>query len=146
MELKSFLPYRLAVLATAVSHSIAAVYADRFELSREEWRILAALAENPEMKTTEVAAHTTLDKMQVSRAVASLEARALLEREPDPADRRNRILKLLPAGRALFRKIAPMAEAREAFLLEALDAEERQVLDRALDKLLDRARQLQRQG
>ncbi|WP_119154100.1 MarR family winged helix-turn-helix transcriptional regulator [Caldimonas tepidiphila] len=146
MELQTFLPYRLAVLASAVSQSISAVYADRFALSRDEWRILATLAENPEMKTTEAAAHTTLDKMQVSRAVASLEARGLLEREPDESDRRNRILKLLPAGRALFRRIEPMAEAREAFLLEALDDEERAVLDRALDKLLARARQLERQG
>jgi hypothetical protein len=46
----------------------------------------------------------------------------------------------------LFRRIAPLAQAREAFLLEALDADERRVLDRALDKLHARARLLERTG
>ena len=44
MELQQFLPYRLAVLADAVSRSMAAVYRQRFELSRDEWRLLAALS------------------------------------------------------------------------------------------------------
>ena len=44
MELQQFLPYRLAVLADAVSRSMSAVYRQRFELSRDEWRLLAALS------------------------------------------------------------------------------------------------------
>jgi DNA-binding MarR family transcriptional regulator len=55
-------------------------------------------------------------------------------------------VRLLPAGRALYRKIEPMVQAREAYLLSALDPTEREVLDRALDKVLERATQLRRQG
>jgi DNA-binding MarR family transcriptional regulator len=141
MDLQRFFPYRLAVLADAVSRAVADVYEQRFDLGRDEWRVLAALAQGP-MKTGDVIAHTTLDKMQVSRAVARLEQHALMERETDEADRRARVLRLTPAGRALFRRIAPLAQAREAFLLEALDADERRALDRALDKLRERALQL----
>ena len=36
MELESFFPYRLALLADAVSRSMAQVYAERFDLTREE--------------------------------------------------------------------------------------------------------------
>ena len=43
MQLQQFLPYRLALLADAVSRSMAAVYHQRFELSRDEWRLLATL-------------------------------------------------------------------------------------------------------
>jgi len=144
--LQDFLPYRLAVLAEAVSRSIAQVYTARFDLSRDEWRVLAALAETGTMKTRDAALYATLDKMQVSRAVAGLERAGLIDREEDAGDRRNRILTLTPAGRALLRRLTPMVQAREDFLLEALEPEELAVLDRAIDRLLERARQLERQG
>lgn len=146
LDLQRFLPYRLAVLASAVSHSVAAVYAERFDLSREQWRVLAALAQGDGVNATGIGAVTTLDKMAVSRAVGGLETRGLLRREIDAGDRRNRILRLTPAGRAMFRRIAPMAQAREAFLLEALDDHERRVLDRAIEKLTAQARRLEAQG
>lgn len=145
MDLQRFFPYRLAVLADAVSRAIADVYEQRFDLGRDEWRVLAALVSGP-AKTANVIAHTTLDKMQVSRAVARLESHGLIEREQHADDRRARVLRLTPAGRALFRRIAPLAQAREAFLLDALDADERRVLDRAIDKLRDRARLLGQAG
>jgi len=140
MDLQRFFPYRLAVLADAVSRAVAGVYDRRFDLGRDEWRVIAALAEGP-MRTGDVIVHTTLDKMQVSRAVARLEAAALVTREPDD-DRRARVLRLTSAGRTLYRRIAPLALAREAFLLDALDADERRVLERAIDKLQQRARLL----
>jgi DNA-binding MarR family transcriptional regulator len=146
MDLQVFLPYRLAVVSEAVSRALAAVYAARFELTRDEWRVLAALAGQSEIRGAELGALTTLDKMQVSRAVTRLERDGLCAREPHPQDRRNLLVRLLPAGRALYRKIVPMARSREAFLLESLSAQEQAVLDRALAKLLVRARQLQQQG
>lgn len=146
MQLQQFLPYRLAVLADAVSRSMAAVYRQRFELSRDEWRLLAALGEPGRLQAAEAAHITTLDKMQASRALRSLEARGLVERHPDDSDRRHVIVQLQPAGRALLRQLQPMVMAREAYLLEALDDEERAVLNRALDKLLQRARTLQTHG
>lgn len=145
MDLQQFFPYRLAVLADAVSRAIAGVYSECYDLSRDEWRVLAALVGGP-MRTADVIGHTTLDKMQVSRAVARLEAAGLIERDADPDDRRARVLGLTAAGRALFRRIAPLAQAREAFLLDALDDAERHVLDRAIDKLRERARLLERAG
>lgn len=146
MNLQAFMPYRLAVVSEAVSRSLAAVYAERFNLTRDEWRILAALAARDEIKGAELGGLTTLDKMQVSRALTRMERDGLIERTPDAADRRNLIVRLKPAGRALYRKIVPMAQAREAYLLESLDADERAALGAALDKLLARARRLQEHG
>lgn len=146
LELQSFFPYQLAVLAETVSRSMAQVYAERFSLSRDEWRVLAALYQHGAMKTTDVIAHTTLDKMQVSRAVARLERDGLIQREEDAQDRRNRVLTLLPPGTALVRRIVPLVEARVAFLLEALDPEERACLDAVFAKVGERARQLIRHG
>lgn len=146
MNLETFFPYRLAVLADTVSRSMAQVYAERFDLTRDEWRVLAALAERGTMKTVDLIAHTTLDKMPVSRAVTRLEGSGLVGRDQDPDDRRNHVLRLLPAGQALVRKIVPMVKAREDFLLAVLEPSERAMLDAALDKVLARARQLVEQG
>jgi len=143
MELQQFFPYRLAVLAETVSRAIADVYGERFDLTRDEWRVLAALVAGP-LKTADVIAQTTLDKMQVSRAAIGLEGRGLIARDEAAGDRRARVLRLTPAGRALVRRIVPLAREREAFLLEALDADERRVLDRVIDKLRERAQLLRR--
>lgn len=144
MQLQQFLPYRLAVLAESVSRTMAAVYRRRFDLSRDEWRLLAALSETGRIQAAEAAQITTLAKMQASRALRSLESRGLVARETDERDRRHVMVSLQPAGRALLRQVAPLVLAREDWLLEALDEQERAVLDRALDKLLERSRQVPR--
>ena len=146
MKLETFFPYRLAVLAEQVSLATAQVYRERFALTRDEWRVLAALAHQGEVRAADVKDRTTLDKMQVSRALARLEAQGLVERAPDPDDGRASRVRLLPAGTALYRKIVPMVQAREEYLLSDLTPQERKVFAAAIDKLEVRARQLTRQG
>jgi DNA-binding MarR family transcriptional regulator len=143
MELASFFPYRLAVLSETVSRAIASVYSARFDLSRDEWRVLAALGESGTMNTQAALLFTTLDKVQASRAVRRMEDRGLIRRERDAADRRNRILRLTPAGRALYRRIVPVVKSREAYLLQGLDEGERAALDGVIERLLARARELE---
>ncbi|MCI1003854.1 MarR family transcriptional regulator [Herbaspirillum sp. C7C8] len=141
MKLQSFFPYQLAQLAEAVSRSVAGVYADRFGLSRDEWRILAALAEEGQMQASALVPHTSLDKMQVSRALARMEQEGLVLRQPCPDDARARIVRPTAQGRKLYRKIVPMVQAREAYLLQALSCAEREALLRAMEKIRERAMQ-----
>ncbi len=146
MDLQRFFPYRLAVLSEQVSQSLALVYRERFGLSRDEWRVLAALDDAGTVKTADVIAATTLDKMPVSRAIGSLQAQGHVERVADPADGRGWLVRLTPSGRALFQKIAPLVQAREAFLLEPLGADERAALERAFTLLGQQAQRLTDQG
>ena len=139
MKLQAFFPYQLAQLAEAVSRSVASVYADRFGLSRDEWRILAALAEQGQMQASDLDPHTSLDKMQVSRALGRMETAGLILREPSPEDARARIVKPTTQARRLYRKIVPMVEEREAYLLQALSTSERELLLRAMQTIRTRA-------
>ncbi len=141
MKLQDFFPYQLAQLAEAVSRSVATVYADRFGLTRDEWRILAALAEQGQMQGSDLGPHASLDKMQVSRALARMEEAGLIVREPSPHDARARIVKPTAQARKLYRKIVPMVEQRESFLLEALSKTEREALMSAMQKVRERALQ-----
>lgn len=139
LDMQRFYPYRLTVLAEAVSRMVSGVYRQRYDLSRQAWRVLVALANMPEATATDVADYSTLDKMQVSRAVAELEARNLVTRSEGAQDRRTKTLRLTTAGRQLFDALVPLVAERERQLMAVLDAEERAVLDRALAKLMARA-------
>lgn len=141
MKLQEFFPYQLAQLAEAVSRSVASVYADRFGLSRDEWRILAALAEQGQMKATDLIPHTSLDKMQVSRALTKLEQAGLILRQPSSDDARARIVKPTAQLRRLYKKIEPMVQEREAYLLATLTTQERTLLRDAMEKIRLRAGQ-----
>ena len=64
----------------------------------------------------------------------------------DAEDRRRWILRLTPAGEAMYRDIVPAARAREAELLSVLSESELGQLDGLIDKLYRRASQLLRGG
>ncbi|MDB5797958.1 MAG: MarR family transcriptional regulator [Paucimonas sp.] len=146
MELQKFFPYRVARLAEIVSLATAQVYSSRFKLTRDEWRVIAALAGGEAVKTAFILESSTLDKMRVSRAVARLERDGLVGRSPDPGDKRGHLVRLLPAGQELYERLVPMVLEREAFLLSGLDEEEWRVLDRAIEKIAARAGELVRKG
>lgn len=136
LDLQTFFPYRLAVLADEVSREVSAIYTERFELTRHEWRILAVLGGAGEKATKDIGRITTLDKMQVSRAMQQLETRGLIRRREDESDRRNKTVALTTAGRTLYRRIVPLALAREAEILASITPQERQVLDDVMSRLL----------
>ncbi len=136
LELDRFLPYRLAVLTGAISAAIATHYADRYGLSIPQWRTLAVLARRPGLTAAEVTARGAMDKVAVSRAVAGLVTRGLLQRRSVARDRRSSSLALTARGWTVYGEIAPWAQGYERSLLTALSATERRTLDVALDKLL----------
>ena len=140
------MPYRLAVAAETVSRALAAVYSERFGLSRDEWRVIAQLADVKELKATEIGQRTSLPKMQVSRAATRLEQDGLIVRETDPADRRNLVMRLTGAGRALYRRIEPVVLERERDLLAALAPAERAAFENALARIEAAAGALQQQA
>ncbi len=137
-----FTPYRLSVLTNVISFSIAQTYAREFGLTIPEWRVMAVLARYPELPATAVAERTAMDKVAVSRAVASLLAAKRLMRTSDADDKRRALLRLSTAGEAIYRRVAPLALAYEHALLAALDAQEQRTLDVLLDKLTSRAHAL----
>lgn len=146
LDLDVFLPYRLSVLQQEVSRLIATAYAAKYHLMRHDWRVMAALGGGQPLSANEVCDRTNMDKVQVSRAISRLLDRELVVRAQDAEDRRRWNLRLTPSGAAMYRDIVPLARAREAELLDALDASERRQFDALIDKLYRRASQLSSRG
>ncbi len=137
LDLEHFLPYRLSVLSNRISQTIAGAYARRFGIGVTEWRVLAVLGRYRGLSANAVAARTAMDKVAVSRAVARLLARELLQRDTHDDDRRRSVLELSEAGYRIYDDVVPVALAYEQRLLAPLDADERVQLDRLLRKLAD---------
>ena len=146
IDLNAFLPYQFSQLADVVSHSVATVYESRLGISRDDWRVLVAVNQARHMRATDIAQHTTLDKMQVSRAIARLEKKGFVSRMADADDKRQQILVATSAGQAAYEKVSPLMMARNDYLLQDLNATEREVLQRYLDQVLNRAQELVARG
>ncbi|RMB08467.1 MarR family winged helix-turn-helix transcriptional regulator [Eilatimonas milleporae] len=135
LTLASFLPYRLSVLSNRVSRAIADRYEARFQISLPEWRVMAVLGDTPDLSAADVAERTAMDKVAVSRAVARLLQSGRLIRHFAADDRRRSVLSLSAEGYAVYRRIVPLALAYEQEILAKLSMDERETLDRLLDKL-----------
>ena len=125
LDLEHFLPYRLSVLSNRISQTIAGAYARRFGIGVTEWRVIAVLGRYRGLSANAVAARTAMDKVAVSRAVARLLARDLLQRDTHDDDRRRSVLELSEAGYRIYDDVVPVALAYEQRLLAPLDADER---------------------
>lgn len=141
-ELNDFLPYRVSVLANTISQGIAARYRDEHAISVTEWRVLAVLGGSPAQTASDLTRKTAMDKVAIHRAVKSLVAKNLLQRHPDTSDRRRHPLRLTPAGQTILDTIIPKACAFERELLQALEPRETRALDRIIEKLTKKARDL----
>ena len=90
--------------------------------------ILARLNRQPGLSQIELAAICEVEPITVGRLVDRLEARGLLERRPDPADRRIRRLHLLPASKTILAKIEAYKADLDAWLLNGVSLQERQAV------------------
>ena len=134
-RLEDFLPYRLNQLAQRASNTLATVYSQRFELSIPQWRVLATLHAEPGLTARDVGQRATLDKVTVSRALARLTERGLVDRRTCSRDGRASVLRLSTTGRRLFARIAPLALAWERELLAGLSGRECELLGELIAKL-----------
>ena len=142
LVLEKFLPYRLSIASNMVSDTIAGAYRSLFALNIPEWRLVAVLAERGRATQFELGAATRMDKVTVSRAAASLTARALVERTSNPDDKRSHRLSLSKSGLALYAQVAPKALELEERLLAGFSAAEVRNLEEMLAKLEDAADRL----
>ena len=135
LELETFLPYRLSVLSNTLSQAIARVYEKRFGLSVTEWRTMAVLGHCADLSAREVAERTAMDKVAISRALARLLDKKLIERGTAANDRRRSMLRLSAEGWKIYDQVAPLALEHEQRLLAHLSTDEREWLARILDTL-----------
>ena len=137
LDLGGYVPGLLTFLANKLSRGASALYRRHFGVGIIEWRIVSMLAIEPWIPASRVCQVIGLDKGPVSRSLALLEKRGLVEMRADGQDARRRLAALTQAGHALHDRIIAVALERERRLLSCLSPDQRAELVALLNLLHD---------
>src|SRR5580658_10380151 len=107
-------------------------WARNYGMTRAQGLILARLERQPGLSQIELAAICEVEPITVGRLVDRLEARGLLERRPDPSDRRIRRLHLLPASEPILAEIQDYKIVLRDLLTAGLDEKTIETVTEAL--------------
>jgi DNA-binding MarR family transcriptional regulator len=135
LHLSTFTPFRLNRLAGGVSDHLSEIYRQRFGLEIPEWRVIATVGPEWSCTAQHIADSTRMHKTRVSRAIAHLVKRGLIERASNVDDRREMELRLTKAGRTMYSELVPLALERERALLSCLSEVQLRAFTQGLERL-----------
>ena len=142
--LEQFLTYRLHVLNKLAERGISERYQDKLDVTLPEARVIASVGSFGPFSIMDLARHANLDKSQASRAAEALIRQGLVQRQASEEDGRVVLVSLTAEGRALYKKVMPIARKWNVDLFDCLDEKEKVMLGEALDKVIESM--LARQG
>ncbi len=104
-------------LRTVVDHEARAI-----GMTRAQWSVLARLQRAEGLKQTDLAADSEIAPITLARIIDRLDAAGLVERRPDPEDRRANRLYLTAAAGPVLDRLAVIGEGVMQSALEGLQA------------------------
>jgi DNA-binding MarR family transcriptional regulator len=129
---------------------LSRLYVQRFEerarsISRTlpQCKVLVRLEDNEGVSQARLGEISELDPMTMVRIVDRMEADGLLERRPDPEDRRARCMYLTAKGRSLLDEVWRLAEETRAEVFAGVTRADRDVFMKVLQQLHGNACELE---
>jgi MarR family transcriptional regulator, transcriptional regulator for hemolysin len=104
------------MLRTYADHKAA-----QFGITRAQWVVLVRLDRSEGLKQSELAEMLDLQPISLTRLLDRLCECGLIERRPDPVDRRAKRLFLTPAARPLLEKLGDLGEELMATALAGVE-------------------------
>jgi DNA-binding MarR family transcriptional regulator len=134
LALDEYVPGLLLWVTNKVSSSASLLYSAEFGIGITDWRVLAFLVIYPWSTASQGCELMGLDKAAVSRSLAFMLERGLLQSRP--AGGRKVEYRTSSSGKRLHDRVIVVALAREEALLSGFDAAERAQLVAFLHRLL----------
>ncbi len=134
-NLTEFFPYLVRIFYRSVSSSVSDLYGSLFGLSVSEWRTMAVLGPHGTLSASEIVERSSMDKVNVSRAIKKLQKTGYLKRDIDGNDKRKAVLRLTDEGRKIHLALIPMVKELEQNLLEGLSHDEIEQLKSLMEKV-----------
>jgi DNA-binding MarR family transcriptional regulator len=134
-SLDDVLLYRISRLLSTAGSMVIRLCEGSFGITRREWRLIALLAQEDGVLSSQLAQRAQLDRARTSRAITSLVAKKLVKRAIGPADRREVRLTLTEPGRKLYSQLFPLVLQINRELLSALPAAQLKSMDASLNAL-----------
>ena len=128
----------LLKLATFIARPMREGVAEPLGLSANDLKIILALGGEGELAGHELSEIMGLPPMNVSRAIAALHERGLVEIAPDASNRRRKPVRLTAAGSALFQQTIPAMTTVGGHLFADFTPQERAVFHSAAQAILAR--------
>lgn len=104
-------------------------------VTRPQWRVLSVLRRFEGINQGGLADLLEVEPITVCRMVDRLQEAGLVERRPDPADRRSWLLFLTAEAQGLISQLRPLAEEMLDEALEGVSDADRQTLAQSLDQM-----------
>lgn len=98
-----------------------------FDLTPVQFAALATLRDRPDVDQATLAGLIAHDRATIGGVLDRLQAKGLVDRRTDPADRRARLVRLSDAGAALLARVLPHVAALQDAILAGLSPQERAV-------------------
>jgi DNA-binding MarR family transcriptional regulator len=110
------------------------------DLTMQQGAVLLRIARQGGIRPNEMAADVGTDTSGMTRLIDRLEAKDLVVRRPDPADRRSLIIELSETGKTLAPKLGPIFGSVERDLTTGHSAADLEQARAVLRRLLDNVR------
>jgi DNA-binding MarR family transcriptional regulator len=140
------LNYRLKRLFNIAGAPAVRLCEGRYGVSRNEWRLLAALCEEGPLSPSALHELAGMDRGRVSRVVTELVSKRLASRQVSASDHRRAMIAATPAGERLYREMLPALARINQRLVAVLDDEELRDFEAMLDRLTEQARRIRAEG
>lgn len=127
--------YRISHLLAVAGSMVIRLCEGRFGITRREWRIVALLAQEDGLLSSQLADRANLDRARTSRAITSLVGKKIVRRETGQGDRRQARLALTPSGRSLYEQLFPLVREINLALLQPLAGQDIAQLEAQLDAM-----------
>lgn len=108
-----------------------------YDLTLPQWRIIAKLGKVDGMNQVALANAVDIDPMTISSVLRRLGERDLVQRQPDPADARAKIVTLTKTGRSLSNTIGGLGVDLYQTAISGLSISEIEALSRGLEHIRD---------
>ncbi|MFJ7591941.1 MarR family winged helix-turn-helix transcriptional regulator [Streptomyces sp. NPDC097617] len=131
------LPSRLLGQASTRAQRLVTEALSEADARTWHYAALVALEDSGPASQAALSTRTGIHRSDLVAVINELAERELVERTPDPGDRRRNVVTLTAHGRRRLRKLEQILDAAQAELLAPLTAQEREQLTRLLGRIVE---------
>jgi DNA-binding MarR family transcriptional regulator len=135
LKLDDYLPYLVNRVGAALVETFSRRTLAGHKLSIDMWRVLAALSYNGGQRQIDLASVTSIEASTISRLATRLVRLGFVSRSRSQTSSREVLVQLSPKGRALVKKLIPVAIALEETAAAGLSSSELAQLKTTLRKI-----------
>jgi MarR family transcriptional regulator, transcriptional regulator for hemolysin len=130
---------RLLVLTAKAAREVLDARLQSMGASHAAWLVLHALIQHHAEGSSQraLAEHLRIEGPTMTRHLDRLEAGGLIERRPDPQDRRNTLVYSTPEGKRTLQRLTSVMETAQGDFLEGLTPDEMDTLTRLMQRVRD---------